>query len=270
MKLLPEDIDVRQWRALMRVSFKVLQRQQSHLSMGKESHMSGLWMGLLFYGIMGMVFAGAVAAASNAGTAAFILACFISVFISSLVLLEFGSTIVSPDDVAILGMRPISSRTYFAARISAVIVMVLLYASALGCPAVVTFSIRFGVHVGLAWLVASTTGSVAAGLLMVLVYTTALSHIPSGRIRSVRGYVQLALSFLIYGGYALLSDKFVTLMSTAGLPAFSPFLPPAWFASMVALAAGELTITNWLGLALSVVLLGTMLAAMAGKISLTY
>ncbi|RPH35440.1 hypothetical protein EHM92_06160 [bacterium] len=84
------------------------------------------------------------------------------------------------------------------------------------------------------------------------------------------GYVQLGLSFLIYGGYALLSDKLVTLISTTGLPAFAPFLPPAWFASIVALAAGEGNAMNWLGLGLSVALLGVLWAAVAGRISLTY
>jgi hypothetical protein len=270
MNLLPEDFDVRQWRALLRVSFKIMQRQQSHLSMGKQSRMSNLWMGVLFYGIMGFVFAGAAAAATSAGTAAFILACLISVFISTLVLLEFGSTIVSPDDIAVLSMRPISSRTYFAARISAVGVMVLLYATAMSGPAVVAFAWRFGVHVGLAWLLAAISGSLAAALLMIVIYTGALRHISPTKIRTVMGYVQLVLSFTIYGGYAILSEKLVVLMGAAGLPAFAPLLPQAWFASIVALAAGETSTTHWLGLALSITLLGGLIAAVGGRISLGY
>ena len=100
---------------------------------------------------------------------------------------------------------------------------------------------------------------------MVLVYTAALRYVPASRIRSVMGYVQMALSFAIYGSYALLLDKLGPMFDLASLPSWTALLPPAWFASLVGLAAGEWTGGLLAGLLLSLVSLVLLLAAIGGR-----
>ncbi len=270
MDLSRPDIDLPQWRALVRTSFRIIRRQPAGFSIGSRSSMGVLWTGLLFYGLMGVFFAVLVNQTHAAGPAAFLVLSLVSIFIGSSVLVEFGSSIVTADDILILGTRPISSRTYFAARITVVLLFVLMYAAALAGPAEVTFLHRYGIAVGAAWLVAAAAASMATGLAMVLVYTAALRYVSAQRIRSVMGYVQMGLSFVIYGGYGLLLNKLGPMFDVSTLPAWTTLLPPAWFASLVSLAGGEWTPGHWAGGILALLSLVILFTAIGGRISLSY
>jgi hypothetical protein len=163
-----------------------------------------------------------------------------SIFIASLILLEFGATIISPEDFAVLSVQQVSSRTYFAARVSVIILLTLLFAAVLNLPSAVSLSIRRGPLEGFVWVIAASANALATGMGMILLYAAALRFIPYRRLMTLLAYMQMSLSFLIYGGFGLLSSRIGGFMSgmTMAVPWWWYFLPPVWFASFTALAAG--------------------------------
>ncbi len=264
------DIDARQWKAIVGVSWHSLQRRRSPMYAHARSALKGLWLGLVMYCAMGIMFAVVAMAAPSAATAAFFLLNFVMVFVASVVLLESGSSIVSPEDLLILGPRPVSSRTYFAARMAVVVVLVLVYDGALGLPAAVTLTARFGIIVGLAWILAMVLAGLSVGLFMVMIYTTALRYGKSGRVKNVMGYVQLLLSFAIYGGYGMLSQKMRDYLSTLSLAQWTVLLPSRWFASIVQLGSGDWSSFALAGSLLSVLVVIGLVRLVSGQVSMTY
>lgn len=195
-----------------------------------------------------------------------------SFFIASIILLEFGATIISPEDYTVLSVQPLSSRTYFAARISVIMMLTLLFAGVLNLPSAVSFTLRRGPLEGMVWVVSASANALATGLAMVLLYAGALRVIPYRRLMTLMAYLQMSISFLIYGGFGLLSSRISGFM--AGMTLSNPWwwyvLPPVWFASLTALAAGVWTPANIILTFCGVLLLGALLPAAASKISLSY
>jgi hypothetical protein len=268
-------VDPVQWRALLRASYLLLRRNPGSvkgLRTGSTSRVTGIVVMLFFYLILGIMFAFVPWGNSDPSIAASLVLIPTSIFIASLILLEFGATIISPEDFAVLSVQPVSSRTYFAARVSVIIMLTLLFAAVLNLPSAVSFSIRRGPLEGLVWLIAASANALATGMGMILLYAAALRMIPYRRLMTLLAYMQMSLSFLIYGGFGLLSSRIGGFMSgmTMALPWWWYFLPPVWFASFTALAAGIWTPLS-VCLALSgMILLAVLLPAGASKISLSY
>ena len=268
-------VDPIQWRALLRASYLLLRRNPGSvkgLRTGSTSRVTGIVVMLVFYLILGMLFAFVPWGNSDPSVAASLVLIPTSIFIASLILLEFGATIISPEDFAVLSVQPVSSRTYFAARVSVIIILTLLFASVLNLPSAVTFSIRRGPLEGLVWVIAAAANALATGMGMVLLYAAALSMIPYRRLMTLLAYMQMSLSFLIYGGFGLLSARIGGFMSGTimAVPWWWYFLPPVWFASFTALAAGIWTPLNVFLAFCGIVVLGALLPAGASRISLSY
>jgi len=265
------DIDAGQWRALVGLSYKVLKRKRPAISSKKGSSVNGLWIGLFFYGFMGVIFIPMIVLpAKTAGIASFFLLDIILIFIASMILLEFGASIVYPEDISVLSPRPISSRTYFASRMTIVVFVILLYAVALGGPSVVAFCVKFGIISALAWAFTLVCAGLATGMLMILIYTTAARYAKPSRIQHIMGYTQLFLSFIVYGGYGVFLEKMRGIVAMASPDQWSLLLPTSWFASIVATASGDWTIANIVGSSISILTSAALFFFIAGRISLTY
>ena len=122
-------VDPIQWRALIRTSYLLLRRNPASikgLKTGKSSRATGIVVMLVFYFLLGLVFAIVPWGGGDPSVAASVVLIPTSFFIASIILLEFGATIISPEDHAVLSVRPVSSRTYFAARVSVIIFLLSL------------------------------------------------------------------------------------------------------------------------------------------------
>ena len=123
----------------------------------------------------------------------------------STVLIDHNSAITSPDDYGILAFHPVSSRTYFAARLANVFVYTLGMATVLCYLPVILFFFRHGAAVGLAALAAAYGGAIAVTLTVMLVYAWMLRLVGPRRLRSALSWLQLVISMFVYGGYILVS-----------------------------------------------------------------
>jgi ABC-2 type transport system permease protein len=264
-----------QWRALLRASYLLLKRNPASikgLGTGRSSRAGGILVMLVFYSILGLVFAFVRLGNAAPSIAASVVLIPTSFFIASIILLEFGATIISPEDFAVLSVQPISSRTYFAARVSVIILLTLLFAAALNLPSAIVFMYRKGLLEGLVWVIAASANALATGMGMVLLYAFALRVIPYRRLMTLMAYLQMSISFAIYGGFGLLSSRISEFTGgmVSSLPWWWYLLPPVWFSSFTALAAGDWTPGNLILAFCGIVLLGVLLPAGMSKISLSY
>ena len=268
-------IDPQQWRALVRTSVSMLWRNPASVRgprSGRGSRALSFVLLLVFYLILGLIFSVVAWKGGNPAQTLALILLPTSFFIASFILLEFGATVISPDDYAILSVHPVTSRTYFAARISLVVFLTLLIAAVLNAPAFVAVAFRRGLLSSSAWLAASACNALATGMCMVLLYTAALRAIPYRRLMTIMGYFQMVVSFLIYGGFGLLSTRMTGLISGAAarVPWWWDYLPPVWFSSFAALAEGSWSRGNLLLGGCAVLLLCVVIPAAASKFSLSY
>ena len=205
LKLL--SVDERQWRALLRASLK-LDLRQAHI--GAEQSQSGLrafWFLLISSTIFGILLAVLILNNHDLFATGIVFFTTIAILSAVTILTEFHSVVLSPEDYAILSYQPITSRTYFFARLANLLIYVSSLTTALSLAPVLAYSFTLGfnpllglITAGLAYL---STFSVT--LVLVLSYALILKVVPAHRLQRALGYFQLATSFVIYGGYLLIA-----------------------------------------------------------------
>ncbi|MFH0991008.1 MAG: hypothetical protein V1799_13435 [bacterium] len=275
-------IDYDQWRSLTRTAFRLANRMNAVGGMGSrgKNMNHAIIFSLLMYFVLGLMQVAVVIQIPDLFWSSFIVFSIVAVMIASLIFIEFGSIIVAPEDYTILSYQPISSKTYFASKASFAILYILLYTAAMGLPAVVTFSLhaaRFGSLIadpvmGLAAMAGLLTVAVSAAMSIILMYTLVLRHVHYRKLKNALSYLQLVMSFAIYGSYSLLPS----LIQRIGeiLPHQKPWwiflVPISWYSSLLSLAEG-----NFHGSYLAVGIVGLVvffgfIPLAASRISLTY
>ena len=118
-------IDFDQWKALTVVALK-LDFRGSALTQRQGEHESRVVISLIFQAIFYTLFGGIIAylvwASRDLWLAGTIASTYIAFLIGTAVVLDHHSVISSPVDYAILGFRPVSSRTYFAVKLTNILV----------------------------------------------------------------------------------------------------------------------------------------------------
>jgi hypothetical protein len=273
--------DYEQWRALTRASLKLDLRTASlgqsayrRADKGGASHRP-LIMVLFIYVVMGVFVGTLVWAMKDVFLSGTIFLSYTMVMTAFLVLIDFSAVVISPDDFAILGYHPVSSRTYFISRLTNVLVYSTFLTLALGLVPILAFFFTLGFRplLGLAALAATLLSGAAVALALVLVYTGILRFVHPNRLRRAVGYIQLLLSFFIYGGYMIL-PRMVSLRTmsamTLGKPVWLLLHPATWFASYLDLAAGRRGVTEIVPAILSLAALALLVNLTRGKLALEY
>jgi hypothetical protein len=271
------DVDYDHWTALTKTALR-LDLRASRLGGAHFGHQdvraAGLLIGqFVFYSMMGVAVGMLVWFSRDLFLAATTVVTYVMFMIATTALLDHNAAIVSPDDHAILGFRPVTSRTYFAARLANMLVYTTVMTTVFSYVPIVIFFVRHGAAVGLAAILAIYASSAMTALAMAAAYGWLVRTVGPDRLKRILSYVQFLISFFIYGGYFALSRVFqVGVLAQVELPK-SPallMLPPVWFASYVELAAGRMSaleIVPALASVASLIGLGTVLG---GKLSLEY
>jgi hypothetical protein len=270
------NVDWDQWKALVAASLKVALRttRAGQTQPGRTSE--GLWAfvtPLITYTLYGGILALFIWISSDLFLAGFVAATYTMVIVALAVLLDHNEALISTSDYAVLGHRPISSRTYFAARLAGVLIYTSAIAAVLACLPVVALLLRHGMAAALAGT-ALFLGSATVSALAVLLAYGALLHAFGARALSrALSYAQLGMGFFAYGGIVLAGS----LISVDSLGAITlhktvwvAFAPGGWFASYLQLASGART---WLDVGpalLSVLVLGGLVLALGGRLSVDY
>jgi hypothetical protein len=269
-------IDFDQWKALTVVALKNDFRG-SALSQRHDAREVKVVVSLIFQAIFYTMFGGIIAylvwASRDLWLAGTIASSYIAFIIGTAVVLDHNSVISSPTDYAVLGFRPVSSRTFFAVKLTNILVYTMGLTTVAAWVPMLVASARHGLGTGTALGLDIYGTSAATTLAIALGYATVLRAVGPDAIERVLSYVQMIMSFAVYGGQFLISG----LLSRAApgswtLPA-SPWVllyPGTWFGSYLELASGRTSVVALACAAASVVAVLLMASQLAGRLSLQY
>src|SRR5690349_10361308 len=121
------DIDYVQWRAITKAALIVDLRASMFVRgpQGRQVRAAAAFVSqMIFYTLTGGFISVFITLAGDLFMAATLLLAYVMFMVGTAALLDHNAAITSPDDYHILGFRPVTSRTYFAARIANVLVYV--------------------------------------------------------------------------------------------------------------------------------------------------
>lgn len=266
-----------QWRALSGAMLKNDLRSGTTRETLMPNAAKGVgvpWLLVVLYGLFGAVVAILTAAVPSLFPAGLFSLSMVGSFVAVAVLLDFQSAIVSPNDYGVLAHQPVSSRTYFVARLTTVLVYVGAIGALTGGPATLAYLLRFGPLVAAAWL-AALAGAVAwIALAMVFVYAAVLVRVRPDRFRRVLSYVQILFTSIVFAAPLVLFElpgvtEWLGSLENGAWP-MAAWLPPGWFASLLPLAAGNWTATGVLAVLTGAITTATLVRYGGRRLSLSY
>jgi hypothetical protein len=272
-------IDPVQWRALTR-AYLVMDARKTSGTRASDKPRRGFrslpYAPLLFASVLSSVMITVlVLLLQDPLTAAFLMVTMAAVNSSMLLLLDFTGFVVSTDDYWIIAPRPITSRTYFAARIASVLTYISAAAVAMSILPALAFLLwhRLGLVSALAAIGATTLCCVAAAGCVITAYTSLVTHVHPRRLARALSSLQLLSSALSLGGYLVVIRALegATVRDVSiGAIGWVWYLPTTWFAAMVPALAGLGGSREWLASAAALGLTLVALVAAAGRVTLRF
>jgi ABC-2 type transport system permease protein len=269
-------VDPIQWRVLVQTALRVDLRTTGAMSMSRmRSGKGSLRSFAITLGVMGLILGLIVFVASDLFFSVSLFFSFLLFSVGSSLLLEYQAIVLSPDDYRQLGYQPITSRTFFAARLTSVLLYVWIMTLAIGFfPFIASAFTRAGGLLVMVTLIAcSLLASTTAALLVIGLYGWLLTLLPPSRLKHALTYLQLAATFLIYSSYFLLPR----LIGQDELQQFTMprsgwvlFIPGTWYAGGVEAAAGQTTPIQLALAGLTVLLAAGSVTLAGGRLSLDY
>jgi hypothetical protein len=177
-------------------------------------------------------------------------------FLLTTFVVEFQEVALNPQDLAILGPRPVPPRTYAAARLANLLFyLVLMFLALTIIPAIAGASLReVGWGYAPAFVLASLTGSLAVMAAVVLLLSAFEQNETMRSLKAVLSWAQIViLGLVFFGGQAVLRGGGFPAVQTWGAfpPPWVQWLPSTWLARFVEEASCEpspLTLLKALGL----------------------
>jgi hypothetical protein len=192
-----------------------------------------------------------------------------------LLLVDFTALVVSPDDYGVLGHRPVSSRTYFAARLASILVYITIVSAVLALFPALAYALWWQLgFVGLAATFAAVIlCNVCAAVLIITAYVLMLGVVHPGRLRRAFSYLQLVSMMGFYGAYYLsmqgFRDSFLSQISFGDRP-WMWANPASWFAALVRLTAADSPRPVWIAAAAALATAVGCVPLAGGRLSLEY
>jgi hypothetical protein len=271
-------VDARQYHALLIASLKIDFRSENLMpDVEKQgATASALTWTVTLYLLFSAIFAGLLTI-TDLGREMFtgLLFSYSMFMLATAIMIEFGSTVINPDDLQFIRSRPVSSRTYFAVKFSNLLFYILIFGVALNVlPALI------GRHYADTWLlfpvvyflVALLSSLFMAGVIVAL-YDALLRLVKPERFKDILTYVQIAFSFSFFFGYQMLY-QYVDAWRQAGATVFnSPWaaaVPPFWFAGLVEVLLGRVDRVTLMLAALALVSIAFFGFVLIKSVSLGY
>jgi hypothetical protein len=268
-------IDAVQWKALTRTFVRAdYGLMLGTLGRGQAGRAQiSMVVAAIFYGLTGGAVGLMALSCADTFLGGAIVASYVVFLVGAGVLATHAGTIVSPDDHAILGFRPVTSRTYLAVRVATILVHTAVTAALVGYAPLAEFAIARGPTAAAALLVTVAMSAVAVTLAIVAGYAWLVNTAGPRRLARMVSYAQLASNSVIYFGLALASRSSLRHALDGVHLSRGPWVlmyPGAWFGSYLALASGDAGPTVVASALLSILCIGGLLWAIVGKLSLAY
>ena len=233
-------VDWQQLRALLVAGIKLdLRTSRGGIGRGK---LPPFVIALITYTVMGLLMAVGLRSQGDL----FVYSLFTisaAMFMTALaVIMEYVTIVVHPDDFEILAHRPVSSRTYFWAKMGNLFFYVTPIALVMTLPSAVigSYSLEPGFLFGLFHVLCGVVACLATAAAVVLIYTGTLKVVSYQRFTSIMTYVHSGVTLVLVLAYFLLpkmiEDDPMVLSLNRGAWVYAA--PPAWFAGSVELLTG--------------------------------
>lgn len=190
------------------------------------------------------------------------------------VIMDYGVVVVSPEDHDVIAFRPVSSRTYFWAKMGNLLFYTGCTAAALAGPAAVlgSFTLPGGARFGIAYFALAVLGCAAAASLVVFAYAAALRVVSYQRLTAAMTYVHMGATLVLTLGYVFLPQLIGSDMKALTLKrgAWMYWAPPAWFAGGAEFLSGAGVPGDGLMLGLALAASALVFAVAGRTVSLDY
>ncbi|MFQ5771471.1 MAG: hypothetical protein ACE5HX_13110, partial [bacterium] len=271
------DIDYVQWAALIKASIKKDFRESSMSTTLRHGRGSGriFFTLLFFYFITGLIFVPVVLANQDVFFTANLLIIYTMFMIGGLILVEYHTVVVSPDDFPVLGYQPIDSKTFFFVKLANILFYVLIFTAVLALPAIVSFFFTLGFRpiLGMVAFISVFLANFWVAMAMILFYTYILKKVSMHRMQNLLAFIQVGLAFLIYSSFFiipnLLENSTFQILDLSSSPWFM-LLPSTWFSSYLKISLGVSAPLEWILALLSVLMIVTFSYFAGSKLSMSY
>ncbi len=149
---------------------------------------------------------------------------------------DFSSTLLDTTDNQIILPRPVSSKTFFVARLVHILVYLLQFTIAVSlCPIIFTF-ITHGVFVGLAFIFTVLLTVLFSVFLTYLLYGLILKFSSEQKLKDVISGFQIVMTITFAIGFQIIPRLFnVDKITNFTMPIhwYTYFLPPLWMANLL-------------------------------------
>jgi hypothetical protein len=270
-------VDSLQWRVLVRtflkIDFGALRTRADQK--GTQRAAAALFFTALIYFVSGVAPAAVIVSSRDVLLGATTMTTIVGFMVLSSLLVGEGLSILSPDDHAILGYRPVTSRTYLAVRVATLFVRTIVITSLISVLPVIALLLKNGGGaLAAAGGIAAAQGAGAAVTLgLVALYGWLLRMAGPARLLRFMSYAQFAINMIVWLGFIAVTQGLQRQLLGGFRLDDSPWslvYPGAWFASFVRIGAGDFSVLAIAGAALAVVLLAVLVASIGGKLSLDY
>jgi hypothetical protein len=275
-------VDYDQWRALARaytlIDYAAILGAYGHAASMKAAR--HLLYYVLTWTIIGSGSALYILLFSDAWLSSTIMTTTTAMLVAFIVLAQAGN-LVAPDDYEIVGYRPVTSRTYFAVRATALLLQTAEMALFTGYLPVVAYLARSGgswqqalaAAVAIAFAAVTTTLGVTTvyGWLFKWLKPAALTrYVTYAGVLMLLGLMGMNAAFFM--GVVDLGNAGVTFRDAVTLPRHFWMLwyPGTWFAAYVEIARGGAGAVAWTAAGLSVAAIGALAMTLGDRLTAGY
>ena len=199
----------------------------------RKENANPLLITLIVYTFMGVAMSATIATIDSIMVSMVFMHAYLLFMMAITLITDFSSVLLDTTDNQIILPKPVTSRTLFMARVIHILVYLLQFTIALALfPVIVTF-VKYGLLVGIAFLITITLTIVFALFLTYLLYGLILRFGNEQKIKDIVGYFQIFMTVFFAVGYQVLPRliKFENIDSTFSLQWYSYLLAPVWMGS---------------------------------------
>ena len=234
-------VDYEKFRILLWVKLTVDNRQEKSMVQrkGKKEMSNSMLKVTIIYAFMGIFLGLLLLGIQSAFTSMVMVFSMVMVMTAVALISDFTSVLLDTTDNAILLPRPIDSRTMATARITHIVIYILMITLALTTVSIVIGTIKFGPLFPIAFIVALFFAVLFVVFLANVFYLLLIKISSEDHFRDIILYFQIFMAAFAMGSYQLL-PRLIEMDAVKGftLPIrwWTYLLPPAWAAAPIDIA----------------------------------
>ncbi len=234
-----QGVDYGQLRAIVGIKLEMDNRRpptyQTHRK--EDSNATFMWMVFMYF-ILGGMLAFLLVFVPSLVFIYSIYHSFLMVMITMTLVSDFSSVLLDTSDNTIVLPRPISNKTFYAARATHILLYIGLISLALAIGPIITTFFIHGISAGLATVVTSFLTVFLSVALTNGFYLLLMRFTTEERLKNVINYFQIGMAILMMGGNQILPRLFTKPMVegvSSEIPWWSLLIPPMWMANTIQL-----------------------------------